>query len=587
MAISVPIISEFQPKGINKAIADFQRLDSAGKKAGFALKKAFLPATAALAGLAAGATLAVKAAVEDQAQQEELARQIEATTGATEAQIAANEQFIAQMEMQVAISDGALRPALANLVRGTQDLTKAQDLLSIALDVSAATGKDLNAVTEAMAKAAQGEMTALKRLDPSLTAVIKSGADANEVFAAMADTFGGAAQEHADTLQGRFQRLKVQMDNAAESIGYALLPMVETLVPLLERMATFVGDNAEIMVPLAAVVGTLAGAIVAMNIALGVWNTLSAIAAIMTANLAGTFTTLWVATGVGIIVAIIAAVVLLQAKFGLFNPIIDGLKWLFDALWSSIKFQINLVIDVVNLLISAINKIKPGDDIPKIPKLMDDIATAANNSRTAIDKTSGRMKHFEGQIGSLSDAVYEGTTRVDELDQAFFYWSDKVIGAGDAIDRARGKLNEFYDLLDRRKTLRDLAEDIATIQSEMDDLMPGTDAYQAKWEEIALLFGALDESVSRLPKQYELDLVLAGDWDTLLMALEVANAPLFGPGEEQFVGGTMRGGLTVGAPNITINMPAGSDGAEVVRTLEREARLRGSLPLRTAAGIKL
>ena len=62
MAVSIPIISEFDGKGINKAIAEFKQLEGAGKKAQFAIKKAAIPAAAALAGIAAAAVPAVTAA---------------------------------------------------------------------------------------------------------------------------------------------------------------------------------------------------------------------------------------------------------------------------------------------------------------------------------------------------------------------------------------------------------------------------------------------------------------------------------------------------------------------------------------------
>jgi ATP/maltotriose-dependent transcriptional regulator MalT len=156
MAIKVPILSEWNPKGLDKAKADFQKLEKTSEKVGFAMKKAFLPATAALGALTAAAGASLKAAVEDAAQQEELARQIQAVTGATDEAVAANEQFIAQMELATSTSDAVLRPALGNLVRATGNVTEAQELLGIALDISAATGKDLNTVSEALSQGIPG-----------------------------------------------------------------------------------------------------------------------------------------------------------------------------------------------------------------------------------------------------------------------------------------------------------------------------------------------------------------------------------------------------------------------------------------------
>jgi len=337
--IRIPLISDWNPAGINKARRDFEKLETTGQKAALALKKAFLPATAALVGLAAAGTVSVKAAAEDAAQQAELARQLQATTGATDAAIAANEEFIASMELAVAVSDSELRPALANLVRGTGDLQEAQGLLGLALDISAATGKDLGSVTEAMSKAAQGQMTALQRLDPSITAIVRSGASADEVFSALAGTFGGAAAEAANTVEGRFERMQIQMDNASEAIGYALLPIIEKLLPYLERLATFVGDNTDLIIGIGAAVGTFAAGIVAANIAMKAWGIITAVTAGLNAVLATSFSALWVATGVGIIIAIIAVVVVLQQKFDIFGKAVDGLTWLFQWLWDKARHR--------------------------------------------------------------------------------------------------------------------------------------------------------------------------------------------------------------------------------------------------------
>ena len=122
MALTIPIIAEYDGKALEKAIKQFSQLEGAGAKSAFALKKAFLPAVAALGALTAGLSLATKAAMEDEAGQVELARQLKATTQATDKQVAAAEKFINSMSKQTAMADDQLRPALANLVRATGSL---------------------------------------------------------------------------------------------------------------------------------------------------------------------------------------------------------------------------------------------------------------------------------------------------------------------------------------------------------------------------------------------------------------------------------------------------------------------------------
>jgi ElaB/YqjD/DUF883 family membrane-anchored ribosome-binding protein len=373
MAIKVPILSEWNPKGLDKAKADFQKLEKTSEKVGFAMKKAFLPATAALGALTAAAGASLKAAVEDAAQQEELARQIQAVTGATDEAVAANEEFIAQMELAVAVSDAQLRPALGNLVRATGDVTEAQDLLGIALDISAATGKDLNTVSEALSKAYQGETSSLKRLDPSLTAVIKSGADFNEIGEKLAETFGGAAADAADTAEGRFKRMQIQIDNAQESIGYALLPILEKLIPILEDVATFVGDNTELIIGLGVAVGTVAGIIVAYNVAMKLYAVATGIAsaatAVFNAILAANPVVLIALAIAGLIVTLIA----LEKKFGVVTKIIEAVKIAFDKVSDAVAWLAGKFVDFINTLIDVANKI-PFVNIEKLNNVFEEQA---------------------------------------------------------------------------------------------------------------------------------------------------------------------------------------------------------------------
>ncbi|MGL5172488.1 MAG: hypothetical protein ACRC75_01440, partial [Olsenella sp.] len=199
MAISLPLVSEWNPSGINKAIADFKKLETNGAKAAFAIKKAALPAAAALGGLAIAGVDAVKAFAEDDAAAQKLATTLQNVTGATDQQIDAVEDFISKTSIAAAVTDDELRPALDSLVRGTGDVAQAQDLLGLALDISAGTGKDLATVSDALSKAYNGNFKALKSLDPALAGLIAEGADADTVFGRLAGTFQNQASKQANT----------------------------------------------------------------------------------------------------------------------------------------------------------------------------------------------------------------------------------------------------------------------------------------------------------------------------------------------------------------------------------------------------
>jgi len=343
MAINLPIISEWNPKGIDKAIADFKKLETNGEKAAFAIKKAAVPAGLAIAALGAVAFDAVKAFAEDEAAAEKLGLTLQNVTYATDAQIASVEQFITKTSMAAAVADDELRPALDKLVRGTGDVAQAQDLLTLALDVSAGTGKDLGAVSDALSKAYNGNFTALKKLDPALASLIEEGADADEVFGRLGATFKNQASTAANTTSGQMKNLSIQMGEFKESIGAAVAPLAEKLLPSLLKLADFVKNNTTLVVVLGGVVGGLAIAIVAVNAATTAWAaTTKAFAAIQAA-----FNAILLANPIFLIaaaiVAAIAVLVALQMKFDIFGKAIDGLKAGFMAWWGVVQFVFGAV----------------------------------------------------------------------------------------------------------------------------------------------------------------------------------------------------------------------------------------------------
>jgi hypothetical protein len=338
MAINLPIVSEWNPAGINKAINDFKKLETNGQKASFAIKKAAVPAGLAIAALGAVAFDAVKAFAEDEAAAQKLATTLGNVTGASDAQVASVEDFITKTSMAAAVADDELRPALDSLVRGTGDVTKAQDLLSLALDISAGTGKDLGAVSDALSKAFNGNLGPLKKLDPALASLVENGASADEVFAALGKTFSGQAATAANTTSGKMKNLGIQMGELKESIGAAVAPLVEKLLPAFLKFSTWAQENTGLIVTLGIVIGTLAGAIIGINAALAIYNAIQTLTTVLNGVLTASFTALWVATGVIVILAIIAALVALQVKFNIFGKAIDGIKAGFIAWWGVVQY---------------------------------------------------------------------------------------------------------------------------------------------------------------------------------------------------------------------------------------------------------
>jgi len=356
MAVNIPIISEFDSKGIKNAINEFKSLEGAGAKAQFALKKAAVPAMAAIAGLAAGLGVATKAAMEDAAAQDRLAGVITRNTGATQQALNLNERWISSLSRATAKADDDLRPALATLVQSTGDLTLSQDLLQKALDISASTGADLGTTVDALSKAYNGNMKGLRALDASLIPVIKDGATFDEVMAALAETTGGAASAAANTAAGKMANLKIQMDEAKESIGAALLPAVTMLLEKLIPLATWVQENTKVVLILAGVIGGLAGAVLAVNAAMKIYQ--ATLVIVKVAQMALNF--VMSANPIGIIIlaiaALVAAFVILEKKFGVVTIAMEFLGKGFQ------MFLINplkAVLELVGKVISALGKI-PG-----------------------------------------------------------------------------------------------------------------------------------------------------------------------------------------------------------------------------------
>jgi hypothetical protein len=303
MAITIPIITEFDGAGVSKAVAQFKQLETNGQKAQFALKKAAVPAAAAVAGLTVALGDAVKGAIEDAAAQDKLAEQIRRTTGATDAQITANEDWISTQGKLLGVTDDELRPALSGLVRATGSITKAQELASAAMDISSAKGLSLETTTKALEKAYGGNMTALAKLSPELRQMIKDGASLDEVMGQMSKTFGGAASEAAETTAGKFARMKLALDETKESIGASLMPAVEAIVPILQKFSDWAAEHPEVFTVLAVAIGAIAVSVLAINAAMAL-NPITAIA-----------------IGIGLVAA---AAVIAYKKFETFRTIVDN-----------------------------------------------------------------------------------------------------------------------------------------------------------------------------------------------------------------------------------------------------------------------
>jgi hypothetical protein len=219
MAVIFPILSTFNGLGVTQAQRAFKGLSGTTKTAAIAFGALGIAATKF-------GTDAVKAAAADQKAQLKLAQTLQNVTGATDAAIAATEQFITEQQFATGVSDNELRPALENLTRATGDVTKAQELLKLGLDVSAGSGRDLEAISLALARAQGGQFTGLQRLGIIIPENIKKSKDFGQVQEYLNGLFGGQAAVAAGTYEGKLAILGERMGEVKETLGGALIPVL-------------------------------------------------------------------------------------------------------------------------------------------------------------------------------------------------------------------------------------------------------------------------------------------------------------------------------------------------------------------------
>jgi hypothetical protein len=248
--------------------------------------------------------------------------------------------------------------------------------MNLVMDISTALQMDSTTVADALAKAYQGNFKALRTLSPEMAAMIKEGASLDEVMSVLSKTFGGAAANSAETAAGKMKILKNSIGETSESIGAALLPVVEAVLPILNKFASWAQDNPKAFLAIAAAIGGVAAAIVAVNIAMAL-NPFALVAA-----------------GVALLVT---GLVVAYNKFAWFktgvNAIINGVLGAFETL-------VNGFIMAVNGIIRAYNLIPFRDNVDTIDHL--NLSGIGRSSGSVGGKT---LQQIEAESRAVSSAV--------------------------------------------------------------------------------------------------------------------------------------------------------------------------------------
>ena len=441
-------------------------------------------AVAAFGAIAAGATKAVKAAMEDQKSQAELQRQLEKTFGANEALTQSAERYISVTQLRTGTSDVELRDSLGTLVRATGDLTQSQSLLNLAQDISAATGKDLNTVSLALAKSSQGQFTALSKLGMPLDENIKKSKDFEKVVGLLNDQFGGAAETAAGTFSGQLKILQGQFGEILETIGAALLPylqrfsefLVNNVAPAIQRITTVIGEkgllagfqqlNYESKGAGTALISTLKFISVAFAAAINVITPFIYLARsawrVANADFSGAFEDL-------------------KASFKERIPI-DPLMRQFDDLSKSLN---NYSVRGIPSAILAQQNLKGsveelGDDdkglgkvtktLKKATEKLDEYNKSLGVSERLQDRLTKAGKSESGALSSLTDAntrLADAKAKLAQIERGFGAGSPEAIAAQKELDRAQRSQERatyaveeaIYSVADAEKNLADVRKD--------------------------------------------------------------------------------------------------------------------------------
>jgi hypothetical protein len=406
--LAIRIISD--AKGAQKGFDDATR--SAGKfESG--LGKASTVAAAGLAGMAVAGAKFAKQAAEDQASAAKLAKSLKNTAKATDATVASVEDWITAQGKALGVADDQLRPAMATLATATGDVAKAQELSALAMDLAAAKGIPVEQAASAIAKAYAGQTTAIGRLVPGIDKAALASGDFAKVQEELAGIVGGQAAVAAGTAEGQMARLQLALSETAESIGAALLPIIEALLPKLQEAATWAQENSDTLLKLGAVVAGVAAGIVTMNFALKAYRAAQAAVVAITKIVRGV-TLAWQAAQwllnialtmnpIGLIIAAIAAlvagIVIAYKKSDTFRAIIDGL-------WGAIKTAVKWVGD----LIAKLKNIK----WPEPPSWLKNAGSAVSGifgrSAGGTTRSAPGMPRSAGGSSTSSSRVSAGVT---------------------------------------------------------------------------------------------------------------------------------------------------------------------------------
>lgn len=473
MAAGRKVVIEFlgQDKTLGRTMND---LDGKSGRLTGALAKVGKMAAAGLAiGAVAGGAALVKmtqGAIEDEAAQKRLEQQLKNSAGATDKQVASVEKWISAQGKALGVTDDELRPALSKLVTATGDVGKAQDLASLAMDVSAAKGKDLGAVSEALMKAQNGQVGALSRLGINTKNAAGETIGMEEAVKRMSAQFGGAAATQANTLEGKMGRLKLILAETGETIGSKLIPYVTQMadwflnrgLPALTTFGNYLGTVfppiwERIRTVISTVMGSLQGDVSGnLGKVRATFQSVTSIISSLWDKFGGTILDYAKKTFANMRQVIGGALTVIQGVFQTFAALLkgdwsgawDGVKKILSGAWEVIKGVVRQALNVVSTLIEVAWTAVKGIT----SRAWDGIKEAVSNGiGRAIDSLRGIPEKAKAALGALGSTLRSaGEALIQGLIDGI---SSKVAALRDKLQSVTKLIPDWKGPLDKDKIL--------------------------------------------------------------------------------------------------------------------------------------
>jgi tetratricopeptide (TPR) repeat protein len=434
--------------------------------------------------------------------------------------------------------------------------------------------------------------------------------------------------------------MQVSIDQAQESIGLALLPILEKLLPILEDVATFVAENTELFIAAGVAIGALSTIVIAYNAALKVKAAATGIATAAQWLFNKTMEANPAVRIAMIILTLVGVLFVLEKKFGVVTKVLEAGKIVMDKLGDAVRWLAGKFVDFINTLIDVANKI-PFVDIGKLTNVFEEQAKIVEDEVTpAIEGYADAELEVAEAIAEaayqqqLANLDYEEAERLmDELHPTLDDVTAAIGRTNDAMARHHeaqqfisdmntdliDEFNYLFGIFDNDKAVDNFSDAILDAAEAVREYGEGSREAEEASRDIYRELGKVIDQLDNIPATKQLELIALldqGEYDAVLAQLEVLNAiantalttltaaeiaaaagmlgggnfapapPLPTPVSSVQIGPSSRSGVRGGDMNVTVNMPAGTDPNELVRVLERAGRQSGSLPIPTTGQIR-